>query len=802
MSDDNEIEPVIGIRPQDVHNLPPADFNDEDVLLRGLPRMKWVSVDLGGRKIFRFNWVTSMLASAILWGFVIYAAKEKDTAVADFGEWKSWVSQNFTWLYIGTQQIWFFFLIYLAFSKYGNIILGKDGEKPQYSNYAWFAMLFACGIGVGLYYWGVSEPMHYYRQGRLNKPFFQNDDQRAQMAIGITFFHWGVHAWVVYALVALILGLVSYRWDLPMTLRSAFYPLIGDAIYGFIGDIIDALSMACTTFGVCTSLGLGAASLNAGLHRQDSSIKAQSDDVQVILIWVITGIATVSVCTGLKGGIRFLSMTCFSIGCFMLLALCLMDNTWYLLNGYVENMFWYLQYVIQLGGQTDTYQQLNYEFSNAGSNLLWGSGKSKLYDVVAKALNHDEADGNLFASASDTYNSQPAAWQDWWTVFYWAWWISWAPFVGMFIAKISRGRTIRQVVIGVLIAPCVYSFFWLNAYGSLGIKHQRTVELALGVDVDWQGGTLDCNALGYSTDTKAPDVSLPNGAKAQALADVGYYAIACRAQDDRVFDIFEPYGSSGMTNFLQIMAIVGIFLYFITSSDSGSYVDDCLSAGGMEEPPIIQRIYWAVTEGATASTLVGAAGVNALSALQSISIIAGFPYTIAICFICVSLMRAVKWDMGDADIHTATRFNTGLFDWTSAFMVPRRNASAPDKAGRATTAAVSLFAPFVTMVEVCKKVNPSLAMVYVGSMAASFVVWIVLLICEITEPRIFAFGWAAYVTFVSLMATIRNQMRTQYNIYGNGVEDFFACLILYPFAAAQMAHQLSAPNSFAVKGAL
>jgi len=236
-----------------------VDFRDENELKRFIRPGKWLALNAGSVRLLRVNVVSTSMAIFLLWGFVLWGLVHPRYMSNQVNEWKSWISYNFTWFYIGAFNAWAIFLFYVAFSKYGKIKLGRADEKPEFNNISWFAMLFSCGIAVGVYTLGVAEPMAYYRKGyKLNgRGDVPNDDERAQQALLQTFYHWGLHAWAPYITVALGLGIVCYRWNMPLTMRSAFYPLLGNLIYSPVGDIIDAVSIACTTFGVCTSLGLG-----------------------------------------------------------------------------------------------------------------------------------------------------------------------------------------------------------------------------------------------------------------------------------------------------------------------------------------------------------------------------------------------------------------------------------------------------------------------------------------------------------------------------------------------------------------
>ena len=347
-------------------------------------------------------------------------------------------------------------------------------------------------------------------------------------------------------------------------------------------------------FGVCTSLGLGAIQLNAGFRRLNKNITFSATN-QIITIWGVTACATLSVISGLKLGIRRLSELCFVIGMMLMLIILFYDDTWYLLNLYVQSIGYYLQYVVQVGFHTDAFAQLD----NAPDKL------------------------------------EAAEWMNDWTIFYWGWWIAWSPFVGMFIAKISRGRTIREFINATLTAPIFYTFLWLTIFGGAGIRMERNAALA----------NVTCSS--------------PFGGKTATKSFQGFYRLSCRPKNDMWFDLMDQYGDLG--DFLSIVSLIGgIILYFVTSSDSGSLVIDCLSANGDPDPPIPQRIFWALTEGATATALLYAGGTDALNALQAVSIVAGLPYTILLCFMCVALWRAVQMEDGDLDAN-GPQFSVTLF---------------------------------------------------------------------------------------------------------------------------------------------
>ena len=720
------------------------------------------------------------------------------------------------------QNVWVVFLLYVAFSKYGSIKLGKAHEKPEFNNISWFAMLFSCGIAVGVYTYGVAEPMSYYRGGwgehnLAGRGPLYNDDDRAQLAMMQTFYHWGFHAWAPYIVVAITLGVVCYRWNMPLTMRSAFYPLLGNLIFSPIGDCIDAIAIACTTFGVCTSLGLGVDAITAFGARLNSDIKTDVD-ARTYTIIVMTIVANISVILGMKRGIQILSTITFSLGLFALLATLLLDNTWYLLNSYVQSFGHYLNYMIQAGFRTDAFEQLGYDFSSsanmfAGTADTDGNGGSPLYDAMARAnalvTFSDDADAVFAGSeaAMEDYDSATvygshARWMmNGWTIFYWGWWVSWAPFVGMFIARISRGRTLRSVITGAFIAPTLFGFLWLCVWGSLGIKMQRAAELALSDGTYVADGTaLDCAAFGYGGG--APNATAVNGAAAVSLANDGYYLLSCRGNNDKLFDVMSPYGE--VKTFLWTILLVGITLYFITSSDSGSYVDDVISANGMAKPPVVQKIFWCWTEGlvAIALLIVGdKTDQNALGAVQAVSIVAGLPFTLMLCFMCTSVWRALKIDAGDDDICQATQWSTGVLDIADWFNVRPANATAVQRytvTERVQSLATAVFAPFIGVFKTCESefgVGAVIAKVQAVCNILFFYIWFALL-CYSGENRQWAWlGWTFFLFHVMQITALRATVRESHGIYGNLLEDLLVSLCLYPAAVSQLHYQSQEPKA-------
>ena len=703
------------------------------------------------------------------------------------------------------------FLIFVAASKYGKIRMGRSDSKPEYNDISWFCMLFSCGIAVGVYTFACMETMTFYRHYRgAGRASLENDDDVAQAAILQLFYHWGFHAWAPYITVAITLGVTSYRWNLPLTMRSAFYPLLGNLVYSPLGDLIDAASIVTTTFGVCTSLGLGVENILKFAQRLDDEVKMNIGN-KILIVVIMTLAANVSVMLGIKKGMQVLSTIAFSLGLFALILPLFLDNTWFLLSSYVQSVGHYLQWMVQIGFKTDSFEMLQYEFTGRPSwnadydgNLLWGSSNG---DHNGHLHNVMEGVGDVLGTANldqaTLYNSGVYQMQDWWTIFYWGWWVSWAPFVGMFIARISKGRTLRQVIVGAFVAPTLFGFFWLGTWGSLTIKMQRVAELTLGAGVSDVATMLNdptyvssdalCQSMGYSG-----KAGYPVSAAAVALANEGYYLLSCRTRGMELLDIFEPYNE--VKKFVYVILLVGLVLYFVTSSDSGSYVDDIVSAGGMLDPPIIQKIFWCWTEGAVAIALlkagdVGGTADSGLKALQAVSIVCGLPFTVAILFMCTSTWRALKIDSGDADICQATQWSTGTLDMFDGFSPsPATVAVEPrySPVERIKHYVVATLSPFFGVFKTAESLFGEKSPLAIGHGVCNFclfLAWFIFLCMSGSSSQWSNLAWTFFAFFAFQLTFIRASLRQHHNIYGNIWEDFAASLFMYPNVVSQLHYQ-------------
>ena len=489
--------------------------------------------------------ITSAL---LIVGFIIFGAFFTEAAGAVFSFLQDFITDKFGWLFIVLVNMALVFCIYLAMSRYGDIRLGKQTERPQYSLVSWIGMLFSAGIGIGLVYWGTAEPLYHFMAPPLGEP---ETIAAAKQAMNISFLHYGLHVWAIYGIVALALAYFHYRVGLPLAIRSTLYPLIGKKIYGPMGHTVDTLAVFGTMFGVVTTLGLGVLQINSGLETLFGI--PNNTTVQIILIAFITVLAGLSLFMGLDKGIKRLSDINIFFTVILLSFVIILGPTQFIFNSFFENIGNYLHQVIPLG--------------------LW----------------------------TESYEGQEN-WQSSWTVFYWAWWISWSPFVVVFVARISRGRTIREFILGVLLIPITILFLWFTAFGGSAVH----MELMAAID---------------------PNIVSPGLIEA-VQADTG----------SAIFKLMESYP---LTSALNLLIVVMIVLWFVTSSDSASFVIDMLTSGGDTNPPKIQRLFWAGTEGVIAAVLLAAGG---LGALQAASIVSGFPFAIVILIMMYSLLRGLSRD--------------------------------------------------------------------------------------------------------------------------------------------------------------
>ncbi|WP_434565936.1 BCCT family transporter [Vibrio chagasii] len=456
---------------------------------------------------------------------------------------KGQIINSFDWLFIWSGNIFVIFCLGLIVSPFGKIRLGGVDATADYSFMSWLSMLFAAGMGIGLMFWSVAEPAAYYT-GWFETPLGvePNTPEAAKLALGATMYHWGLHPWAIYGVVALSLAFFSYNKGLPLSIRSIFYPILGDRAWGWAGHVVDILAVLATLFGLATSLGLGAQQAASGIQHV-FGLEAGLG-LQVIVITVVTLLAVVSVLRGIDGGVKVISNINMLVA-FLLLILVALIGYAVTLGSIPTTLMAYIENIIPL---------------------------------------------------SNPHGREDQAWLHGWTVFYWAWWISWSPFVGMFIARVSKGRTVREFITAVLIVPTTVTVIWMSVFGGMAID-----QIVNNI------GTLGREGL--------TDVSLA------------------------MFQMFDalPFGT-----LLSIIAVVLVLVFFITSSDSGSLVIDSITAGGKVDTPVPQRVFWAFLEGAIAVALLWVGGTEAVQALQAGAISTALPFTIILLLMCVSLLMGMR----------------------------------------------------------------------------------------------------------------------------------------------------------------
>lgn len=449
---------------------------------------------------------------------------------------------RFSWFYLLAATIFLGFAIYLIFSRYGNIVLGKDGDKPKYNYLTWFGMLFSAGMGIGLVFWGAAEPISHLH----NPPFdVANDAEAARVAMQYSFFHWGFHPWGIYATLALALAYFQFRKDEPGLISVTLKPLFGNKMNGGWGTLINVIAVFATVFGVATSLGLGAQQIGSGIEFVSGSV-ANTVTLQLIVIAIVTVLYMASALSGLDRGIKILSTTNIVVAIVLMFFLLFTGPTNFILNFFTTTIGSYI------------------------SNLPEMSFRMSLF------------------------NEDNMSWLQDWTIFYWAWWIAWAPFVGMFIARVSRGRTVREFVIGVLLVPTVFGTLWFSIFGGSAIS----LELNQGVDIS---GTM-----------------------------------ATGGNEAALFALLEH---SPFTMILSVLAVLLIAIFFITSADSATFVLGMQTTNGDLNPDFKIKLIWGIVQSGTAAVLLWQGG---LIALQTASIIAAFPFAIILLLIVVSIIKAFR----------------------------------------------------------------------------------------------------------------------------------------------------------------
>jgi len=493
-----------------------------------------------------------LISGLTIVAFVFYGLALPEQSTAVFGWLRPFLTSSFDWFFLGAANIFVLFCLFLIISPWGKVRLGGMDAKPDYGYIGWFSMLFAAGMGIGLMFYGVSEPISHFGTslgGTTVVDGVRTDwaplggavgDQAASARLGLaaTIFHWGLHPWAIYAVVALALALFSFNKGLPLTIRSAFYPIFGERVWGWTGHVIDTLAVFATLFGLATSLGFGATQANAGLNELFGVPIGTT--TQVLLISGITAVALISVLRGLDGGVKVLSEINMGLAALLLLFVLFIGPTFAILSGFADSLLAYFQYLPAL---------------------------------------------------SNPIGREDANFSQGWTAFYWAWWISWSPFVGMFIARVSRGRTVREFLICVILIPSFVSVLWMSVFG---------------------------------------------GAAIQQVVQDGYEAVINAPLELQLFKMLDALPLTTITSFIGIILVI---VFFVTSSDSGSLVIDTITAGGKVDAPVSQRVFWCVFEGAVAIVLLLGGG---LAALQAMVISTGLPFTVILLLMCYAIFKGLR----------------------------------------------------------------------------------------------------------------------------------------------------------------
>lgn len=511
----------------------------------------WVVTTRSGRVVIDLDPVVFGASSLLIVGFVVVALAHRTSFAAGVGELQAWIANRAGWLLVLTVNVILGYLLVLLATPFGRIRLGGAAAVPEFSWPAWLAMLFSAGMGIGLVFYAVAEPIYHLAHPPLGAE--AGSVQAYRDAARVTFLHWGLHAWGIYSLVGLAFAYFAFNRGLPLSVRSVFAGLWGERIRGWRGHVVDVAATVATLFGVATSLGLGAMQVNAGLaHVFGVTI---SPAMQVAIIAVITALATISVVLGLDRGIKRLSVLNVTLALVLLGLVFYTGPSLFVLDGFVQDIGGYLDGLIGLSFWTETYTR--------------------------------------------------GSWQNSWTVFYWGWWIAWSPFVGLFIARISRGRTIREFIVGTLFVATLMTFVWLTVFGNS----------ALFIELEGSGGLV---------------------AAVQANLDRSLFVF---------FEMLTAASTATLPSWwvfaLALLTIVMIVVFFVTSSDSGSLVIDMITAGGHADPPTAQRVYWSLVEGTVAAVLLVGGG---LAALQTAAISVGLPFAIVILAMIVSLHKALQAD--------------------------------------------------------------------------------------------------------------------------------------------------------------
>eukprot|EP00980_Cylindrotheca_fusiformis_P001227 scaffold331_cov117-Cylindrotheca_fusiformis.AAC.5 len=737
--------------------------------------MREIVIPIGGSEL-RFNPLTSIFAIILLWGLSIWCMVDPAGSRTSLLEYRRQVSDLFTWFYVGTNPAFMvrsdellpvgkrFFILWVAY-RFGDIRLGKKDETPEFDDVTYFAMLFSAGIGVGLFFYGVAEPLWHRESNWFAESGYHSQDEIDMFAMNLTVFHWGITGWSQYLVVAICAGLASFRFDLPLTLRSCFFPLLGDYSWGWLGDIIDGYTIVTTVAGVCTSLGLGAFQIAAGLKRVNAIDTDISSDDETN----VNDLASVS-------------NTCLKL-----------DLVW----------------------------------------VRFGETRRPLYEYLQTLLTHNSPliPGRTAGSEGRATDGHSAAtwFMDSWTIFYIGWWVSWAAFVGLFVARISKGRTIRSIIVFSYLCPLIYTIIWFGVFGGVGFRQARQA-----AELQELGTSLYNNSEYYQSSASEFCYDVPQ------VAEIGYVSPdnvtktfsntlmgvtpVCRfnSADDQTawFNVLNSFTypndfEHGFGGFLTWVSIISISIYFVTSSDSGSLIVDHLASNGFEEAHWLQRVFWAFTEGACATALLVSGGEDALKGLQAASILSGLPFTLFLIFMCqtiVSMCNLAEENEANGtditmeeDYKRGRKFHTpvfgGIFNiFENLFSFGRVHKKRAHIAGVSaydvTGFFVAIFCPFIPLYSILNKAHPKRGQAMGNKIQtliyAIFYYLFIGLFASVSKSGGFlAFGWTSMLTCGMILSAARATVRGQRNLAGNIVADFIVATFLWPQVFVQLEKELN-----------
>ncbi|XP_066935944.1 trimethylamine transporter-like [Clytia hemisphaerica] len=721
--------------PQPQRALSHREFNQNDLTERRKEfskRCLTFRFERGDRLILSVNPLSTFIGGFLLWLVIIWAVVDHDQSAGYFNEARLWITDKCTWFYVGSQLVWVILIIIIYF-KYGHLRLGLDTDRPRYNNFEYFTMVFTTGLSTGLLYDSVNGPIVGYRnENTQNLLLYQGKNTyiaQAQNSLNVTMLHWGLQGFSVYVLPCLLLSVLCYRKGLPLSARSMLYPVFGKKVFGRLGDCVDGFTIVSISFGVATSFNLGSLSMVSGARILFPELE-DSQTARFIALWIVAGLSMISAAAGIRMSIRRMSQLCFLVGSIFTLTIALSDNVWYLLNLAVQSFGYYVQFFI--GSSTFT-----------------------------AAFLQEGKDTGL-------YTKDEINWMHHNTVFYWGWWLGWASMVSLFSARLSKGRTIKNVIHLQFFIPMIALFVWFSITGGLAIDMQNRAI----------AGNITCG--------------MDKAARKMMNVEPWVQRLGCANETYKQFFIIaEKYDDIKV--FLQVLGLIITLMYFITSFDSAALVMGIISSNGDERPPLLQRMFWCITIGAVTSILLIYEEKVGRSEVSSFVILAGLPFALLLCFSAISIWRLLK-------LEPYWRYDT-VKHWRMLY--------GNIKSGRLLKdVLIATLAPWYYLGQIAiregKKTkeadqHPNKFFKYF-QFVLPFYLWIFLLFLHIGFNYVNYIGWTFFIGFVILASRLRTGLRHRHGIQGNVIEDI-AILVIYPFTVVQMNEQIAVRESNRGQGA-